>query len=172
MIYDKGIREYVEAVKLLKNKYPNTKFNILGPLYENNATAISKETLTNWINSDEIIYLGQTDWVEEIMKDMDCIVLPSYREGLSKVLIEASSMGLPIVTTDVPGCRDVMIDNVTGFLCEVKNSIDLADKMEKMLLIPFDERIKMGHCARKRAIDLFDEKIIIRLYKEAIYALG
>lgn len=171
LLYDKGIREYVETVKLLKSKYPKTKFNILGPLYENNATAISKETLTDWINSEEIIYLGQTDRVEEVMKEVDCVVLPSYREGMSKVLIEASSTGLPIVTTNVPGCRDVVIDNETGFLCEVKNSVDLADKMEKMLLLPREKRIKMGYKARERAIDVFDEKIIIGHYKEAIYAL-
>lgn len=172
LLYDKGIREYVEAVKLLKNKYPKTKFCILGPLYENNATAISEETLTNWVNDDVIIYLGHTDRVDEVMKEADCVVLPSYREGLSKVLIEASSMGLPIVTTDVPGCRDVVMDNETGFLCEVKNSKDLADKMEKMLLMTTAERKKMGHYARKRAIEVFDEKIIISHYKEAIYALG
>lgn len=171
LLYDKGIREYVDAVKLLKNKYPKTKFSILGPLYKNNATAISKETLTDWTNNGEIIYLGHTDRVEEIMKDVDCVVLPSYREGLSKVLIEASSMGLPIVTTDVPGCRDVVIDDVTGFLCKVKNSIDLANKMEKMLLMSSKERMKMGYYARKRAVEVFDEKIIIGHYKEAIYAL-
>lgn len=171
LLYDKGIREYVDAVKMLKDKYPKTKFSILGPLYENNATAISKKTLTSWINSDTIIYLGHTDRVEEVMKEVDCVVLPSYREGLSKVLIEASSIGLPIVTTDVPGCRDVVIDNETGFLCEVKNSIDLADKMEKMLLLSTEERLKMGNYARERAIEVFDEKIIIGHYKESIYAL-
>jgi glycosyltransferase involved in cell wall biosynthesis len=171
LLYDKGIREYVEAVQLLKKKYPKTKFSILGPLYENNATAISKETLLNWTTRDEIIYLGHTDRVEEVMKEADCVVLPSYREGLSKVLIEASSMGLPIVTTNVPGCRDVVIDKVTGFLCEVKNSKDLADKMEKMLLMSSEEKMRMGYYARERAIEVFDEKIIIKHYKEAIYAL-
>lgn len=171
LLYDKGILEYIDAVKLLKEKYPRVKFNVLGPLYENNATAISKETLATWIENDEIIYLGQSDRVEEVMKNVDCIVLPSYREGLSKVLIEASSMSLPIVTTNVPGCRDVVIDNETGFLCEVKNSIDLADKMEKMLLLPSEMRKEMGIKARKRAVEVFDEKIIIGHYKDAIYSV-
>jgi glycosyltransferase involved in cell wall biosynthesis len=171
LIYDKGIREYIEAVKLLKKKYSNAVFNVLGPLYENNASAISKETLDSWIKNGEIVYLGQTDYVEKVMKIVDCIVLPSYREGLSKVLIEASSMGLPIVTTDVPGCRDVIVNNETGFLCEVKNSKDLADKMEKMLLLPYEKRKEMGIKARKRAIALFDKKIIIDYYKQAIYSI-
>jgi len=168
LIYDKGIREYIEAVKLLKNKFPNAVFNILGPLYENNSTAISKETLDAWIEDEGIIYLGQTDSVENVIGLVDCVVLPSYREGLSKVLIEASSMGLPIVTTNVPGCRDVVIDNETGFLCEVNNSRDLADKMGKVLLMSIEDRKEMGLKARKRAIAIFDEKIIIGHYKEAI----
>lgn len=168
LIYDKGIREYIEAVRLLKDKYPNVIFNILGPLYENNATAISKETLDAWIEDEGIIYLGQTDSVEDVMGLVDCVVLPSYREGLSKVLIEASSMGLPIVTTNVPGCRDVVLDNETGFLCEVKDSKDLADKMEKVLLMSKAKRKEMGWDARKRALEVFDEKIIINHYKQAI----
>ena len=171
LIYDKGIREYIEATKLLKNKFPYTVFNILGPLYENNATAISKETLDNWIKDERIIYLGQTDSVEDVIGLVDCVVLPSYREGLSKVLIEASSMGLPIVTTNVPGCRDVVIDNETGFLCEVNNSKDLADKMAKVLFMSIEERKVMGVKARKRAIAIFDEKIIIGHYKEAIQSI-
>lgn len=169
LLYDKGIREYMDAVRLLKSKYPNVKFNILGPLYQNNATAISQETLEEWIETNEITYLGQTDHVEEFMKEVDCVVLPSYREGLSKVLIEASSMGLPIVTTNVPGCRDVVIDNETGFLCEVKNSLDLAEKMEKMILLSLEKRKEMGRKARERAIAVFDEKIVIEYYKDAIY---
>lgn len=168
LIYDKGIREYIEAVRLLKKHYDYVEFLVLGPLYENNATAISKETLNKWIDNKEITYLGQSDQVEKVLQDMDCVVLPSYREGLSKVLIEASSMGLPIVTTDVPGCRDVVIDNETGFLCEVKNSIDLAKKMEKIILMSAEDRKVMGAKARKRAVAIFDEKIIINHYKKAI----
>jgi glycosyltransferase involved in cell wall biosynthesis len=87
---------------------------------------------------------------------------------LSKVLIEASSMGLPIVTTNVPGCKDVVIDNETGFLCEVKNSEDLANKMEKMLLLSSKERQEMGGKARARAVAVFDEQIIIQHYKNNI----
>lgn len=171
LLYDKGIREYMEAVRTLKKNYPAVKFNVLGPIYKNNATAVSEETLENWKQKGDIIYLGQTDHVEEIMKIADCLVLPSYREGLSKVLIEASSMGIPIVTTNVPGCRDVVIDNETGFLCEVKNSVDLAEKMEKMILLSIHERKEMGKKARARAISVFDEQIIIKQYTDAIYSV-
>lgn len=171
LIYDKGIREYIEASLSLKSKYPLVRFNILGPLYKNNATAITQEKLDEWLENKEINYLGQTDYVEEVMKIAHCVVLPSYREGLSKVLIEASSMGLPIVTTNVPGCKDVVVDQETGFLCEVKNSVDLAKKMEKMLLLSAKEREEMGCKARERAIEVFDEQIIIQHYKKAIFSL-
>lgn len=171
LLYDKGIREYVEAAKMLKSKYPKVTFAILGPLYKNNATAISQETLDDWIAEKYISYLGQTDAVEQVLKNVHCVVLPSYREGLSKVLIEASSMGLPIVTTNVPGCRDVVIDNKTGFLCEAKNSKDLVLNMEKMLLLPTEKREYMGEEARKRALEIFDEKLIIKQYKKVIHAI-
>ena len=172
LLYDKGIREYVDAARILKKKYPEVKFNILGPLYKNNVTGISEEVLESWVKNNDIIYLGQSDNVEDVMKNVHCVVLPSYREGLSKVLIEASSMGLPIVTTDVPGCRDVVIDNETGFLCEVRNSENLAKKMEKVLLLSEDKRKEMGDKGRKRAIAIFDEQIIIQHYKNVINAIS
>ncbi|SDX93167.1 Glycosyltransferase involved in cell wall bisynthesis [Lutibacter oricola] len=168
LLYDKGIREYVTAAKNIKKRYPNAVFNILGPLYAKNATAVTKETLDAWVENSVVNYLGETDNVKEFMQVTNCVVLPSYREGLSKVLIEASSIGVPIITTNVPGCRDVVVDNVTGFLCKVKDSKDLELKMEKMLLASDKERSIMGVNARKRAINTFDINIIINHYKNAI----
>lgn len=168
LLYDKGINEYIEAIRLLKARYSNVTFNVLGPFYEKNDTAISQEKLEEWIEADLITYLGFTDHVEKYMRYADCVVLPSYREGLSKVLIEASSMGLPIVTTNVPGCKDVVIDGETGFLCEVKDSKDLADKMEKLLLLDDKALSEMSAKARRRAVEVYDEKIIIKHYKAAI----
>jgi glycosyltransferase involved in cell wall biosynthesis len=168
LLYDKGIHEYINAIKILKPKYPEAFFDLLGPLYENNATAISENQLHEWVEEGIVNYLGETDDVKTVMGKAFCVVLPSYREGLSKVLIEASSMGIPIVTTDVPGCKDVVVDKETGFLCKVKNATDLALKMEKMLLLSPSAYSTMSSNARKRAIDVFDEKIIIAHYKEAI----
>ena len=171
LINDKGIREYIEASKILKSKYNNVEFNVLGPFYKSNETAISEEELKKWVDIGVINYLGETDFVANEMQKANCIVLPSYREGLSKVLIEASSMEIPIVTTNVPGCRDVVIDNKTGFLAKVRDSLDLSKKMEKMLLLTNKERNLMGKDGRKRAIAIFDERIIINKYKEAIYSI-
>ena len=94
--------------------------------------------------------------------------MPSYREGLSRVLLEAASMAKPIITTDTPGCRDVVDDGVNGFLCKVKDSKDLADKMVKMLKLSEEERIKMGKAGREKIIKEFDEKIVIEKYLKAI----
>ena len=170
LIKDKGLMEYLEAAKILKEKYnEKVTFSILGPFYQANETAFKPEELQKWIDKGIINYLGETDNVAKEIAHTDSVVLPSYREGLSKVLIEASAMEKPIVTTDVPGCKDVVIDNYNGFLCQAKNSNDLADKMEKMFLLPKSQLQQMGKNARKRALETFDEKIIIEIYKEEIY---
>ena len=171
LLYHKGIREYIDAIKILRKEYPLVEFNILGSLYIANSTFVSRDELTSWVDEKLVNYLGETDTVEEVLKTVDCVVLPSYREGLSKVLVEASSMALPIVTTNVSGCKDVVIDNETGFLCKVKSSEDLSQKMEKMLMLTKNERILMGQKARERAIKVFDEKIIINHYKNAIHSV-
>jgi glycosyltransferase involved in cell wall biosynthesis len=163
--------EYVNASRILNGKYSNIEFCLLGPLYERNGSGISKEELSILTKNSFINYLGSSDNVENEMQCADCIVLPSYREGLSKVLIEASSMGLPIVTTDVPGCRDVVIDNTTGFLCKPKSIQDLVDKMEKMYLLSFEDRKKMSINSRRLAENKFDEKIVFKLYSDVIDTL-
>lgn len=169
LIYDKGIREYVDAAKIMRDKFSNIEFNVLGPIYHSNETAIKMSELEDWQRKGIINYLGESDLVKEEMDKANCIVLPSYREGLSKVLIEASSMSLPIITTDVPGCKDVVIDQETGFLCKVKDSLDLAIQMEKIISLSVEELNLMGDKGRKRAIEIFDEKIIIKHYKDVIY---
>lgn len=169
LLKDKGIFEFIEAVRLLKILFPDTQFNILGPLYKSNQTAITLDDINRWNNDEKIItYLGESDDVKSELAKADCLVLPSYREGLSKVLIEASSMSLPIITTDVPGCKDVVLDGVTGFLCSPRDSKDLASKMEKMLNLEIFERLEMGRNARDRALDIFDVKHIIKTYKKVI----
>ena len=171
LLFDKGIREYVEAAKEIKNKFSKVVFNVLGPRYQDNSTSISEKDLKTWIQSNLINYLGNTDEVEIELAKADCVVLPSYREGLSKVLIEASSMALPIVTTNVPGCKDVVVDGITGFLCKPKDAKDLKIKMEKMISLPVHEREEMGKKARKRAIDIFDVKKVVAIYYEAIRSI-
>ncbi|PQJ73804.1 glycosyltransferase family 4 protein [Polaribacter gangjinensis] len=171
LIFDKGILEFIEALKILNLEYKNFEGLILGPIYKLNHTAVSEKVLNEWINDGIVKYLGETENVLPYIQDADCLVLPSYREGLSKVLIEASSVAIPIITTDVPGCRDVVVDGVTGLLCKVKDSKSLAEKMKLLLNMNVEKRLEMGIEARKRAIDVFDQNIIIDKYKRAIYEI-
>jgi glycosyltransferase involved in cell wall biosynthesis len=163
LVKDKGILEYIEAIKKIENK-STVKFKILGSLYRNNPTAISQDELDEWINKGTIEYLGHSDNVKEEIEKADCIVLPSYREGLSKVLLEASSLERPIITTNTPGCRDVVTHGVNGFLCEVRNSNDLKIQIEKMINLPYQDRLEMGKKGRVKIIEEFEEQIVIDKY--------
>ncbi|WP_258058383.1 glycosyltransferase [Campylobacter hyointestinalis] len=133
LIRDKGISELIEASIMLGAKYDNFKIWLLGELGVQNNTAISQDELNGWLKNDFIEYLGTTDNVADIIAKSDCVVLPSYREGTPRSLLEAAAMAKPIITTNTVGCRDVVSDGINGLLCEVANAKDLAGKMEKML---------------------------------------
>lgn len=164
LLFDKGIMEYIKACDELKVKYKNAEFNILGPFYTANSSGISEIFLNTWIEKGTINYLGVSNNVIEELKKTDCLVLPSYREGLSKVLLEASSMEVPIITTNVPGCKDVITDEKNGLLCNARDYKDLKSKMEKMLLLPQSERNSLGKNARINAIKNFDISLVIEKY--------
>jgi glycosyltransferase involved in cell wall biosynthesis len=166
LIKDKGIEEYIEAIRLVhqsKNREKCT-FKILGALYLSNPTAISQKELDSWIEEGLIEYLGHSDNVQEEIEKVDCVVLPSYREGLSRVLLEASSMAKPIITTDVPGCRDVVDSGVNGYLVKVKNSVELAEAMERMVNLPLEELTRMGEEGRKKVVNNFSQEKVIAKY--------
>jgi glycosyltransferase involved in cell wall biosynthesis len=115
-----------------------------------------------------INYLGKTDNVREQLANADCVVLPSYREGSPRSLMEASSMATPIITTDVVGCRQVIDDGVTGLLCQVRDSSDLALKMEEMLNMTENDREYMGKLGREKMLKEFDESIVINEYMNTV----
>ena len=166
LLKDKGLLEYIDAIRLIRAKYGDATahFSILGSFYPGNPTAITKDIMDGWVDEGVVEYLGSCNTVKRIIDDYDCVVLPSYREGLSRVLLEAASMARPIVTTDVPGCREVVEDGRTGFLCKKKDPFDLAAKMEKIFLLSHRERSEMGIRGREKVIDEFDEKLVIDIY--------
>ena len=165
MLWAKGIQEFVEAAKIIKVKYGNIEFHLLGHLDMASPTAISKKQMDTWVTDGYIKYLGSSDDVRVEIAQADCVVLPSfYREGTPRILLESASMEKPIITTDNIGCRDVVDDRINGYLCEVKNSKDLADKMEMMLNLSDIERNDMGKAGRVKMINEFDEKIVIDKY--------
>jgi glycosyltransferase involved in cell wall biosynthesis len=165
IIKDKGIIEYLKAAEILKDKYKeNIEFQLLGAIWEDNPTAISKQEIEKWHKKGIINYLGKTDDVRKYIKYVDCVVLPSYREGTPRTLLEAAAMAKPLVATKVPGCKEVVEHEFNGFLCKVKDYDDLAEKMEKMFLLDKDQIVQMAKNSRKKVEKEFDEKIVINKY--------
>lgn len=171
MLWDKGVGEYVDAANILKEKYPNVVFGLLGYLDSDNPKAITKKQMNEWESYCNIKFYGSTDNVKYFISKSDCIVLPSYREGISMTLMESASLSKPLIATNVPGCKDLIDDGINGFLCEVKNAEDLANKMEKMINLNLEERISMGKAGREKMIKEFDESIVISKYLENIKEL-
>jgi glycosyltransferase involved in cell wall biosynthesis len=165
---DKGIREFVGASENVRACYPQVRCQILGSIDIGNPTAIPKQELEEWIKRGIVEYLGSTEDVRPHIKNSDCVVLPSYREGTSRVLLEACAMGRPVIATNTPGCSGVVVDRKTGLLCKVRDSQDLAEKMVTMINMSKEERVVMGLSGRKYIESKFDEKVVIRHYITAI----
>ncbi len=170
ILWAKGIGEYVEAAKIINAKYKGlAEFQLLGFLDETIPNGISKNLVNTWMETGAIKYLGKTDNVKDYLREVDCIVLPSfYREGVPRTLLEASAMGLPIITTNNVGCKETVVDGVNGYLCKIKDSNDLANQMEKMINLSKKELKDMGQKSREMAETKFDEKIVIDKYLNVI----
>jgi glycosyltransferase involved in cell wall biosynthesis len=168
MIRDKGVVEFVEAASLAKAKNYNVKFKLLGPVGVQNRTAISEKTIKKWNDDDIIEYIGETDHVIKHISEADCIVLPSYREGTSRVLLEAASIGRPIITTNVPGCKEIVDNEINGLICKVRDSQDLFSKIERMISLNHHERVQMGLMGRKKVKNEFDSTIVNEIYLRSL----
>ena len=167
VLHDKGVNEYVEASKILKEKGYNCKVQIAGAL-DSSSMGIPSLQVKEWHNEGVIEYLGEVRNVYGILSDCQCAVLPSYREGTPKSLLEAGAVGRPIIATNVPGCKEVVVDKETGYLCRHKSATDLADKMEKMLLLDEEHLKKMSNNSRRFIEENFDERFVIVKYIKAI----
>jgi glycosyltransferase involved in cell wall biosynthesis len=161
VLWDKGVGEFVEAARQLRLEFSDVRFQLLGFLDVLNRTAISRRQMQIWTEQGIIDYLGETDDVRSYISNADCVVLPSYREGLPRTLLEAASMGRPIIATDVTGCREVVDHNVNGYLCKVRDANDLAEKMKDMIRLSIDERREMGYKGREKVEREFNERVIV-----------
>ena len=168
MLRDKGVREFVDAARKIKLKYTNVRFQLLGPLGVENRTAISNQEIDDWQKEGIIKYMGETDDVIPFIRNASCVVLPSYREGTSRVLLEAAAMGRPIITTNVTGCREIVEHGSNGFLCNPRDYLDLSNKIELMLKTPYQSRKIMGINGRKKIENEFNQDIVCDLYIDAI----
>ena len=168
LLWDKGVGEFVDAARSLRERHPNAKFELLGFLGADNRSAVPKAVVESWVAEGLIDYLGQTDDVRDAIAQADCVVLPSYREGMPRSLIEAAAMGKPVIASDVPGCRDAVIAGETGLLCAARSAEDLARAMDEFLTMCPDDRAEMGRSARKWAEQTFDQHHVIDAYLHAL----
>jgi glycosyltransferase involved in cell wall biosynthesis len=168
MLWDKGVGEFVEAAKMVRERWPNIECCLLGFLDVQNPAAISRSQMNEWVAEGSVLYLGVSDDVRSEIRNADCMVLPSYREGTPRSLLEGAAIGRPIITTDAVGCREVVDDGKNGFLCKVRDAHDLAEKMEQMLLLNEESRYAMSMYGRQKMEREFDEKIVINSYLKAI----
>jgi glycosyltransferase involved in cell wall biosynthesis len=168
MLFDKGVSEYVRAAMALKKEYPDVEFAIVGSMDSKNPSAIGQAQMDAWISEGSISYWGSSSDVRKEIGKADVVVLPSYREGTPRALLEAAAMGKPIVTTNAVGCRDVVVDGQNGYLCLVADVKSLIRAMKRMLELDYQDRIKMGQNGRKMMELFFDERFVIDEYLKAL----
>lgn len=159
MIWDKGIKEFVEAAQMIHEEGVNARFALIGSNDTGNPTCIPFDQLTQWQKEGNVEWWGWQDDVPTVISMSHIVCLPSYREGLPKILIEAASCGRPIVTTDVPGCREVVKDDCNGYLVPEKNAKALKDALLKLINDP-EKRLEMGKASRELAIEKFSNEIV------------
>lgn len=168
LIKDKGIYEYVEAARKLKAKNSNVTFLLGGPIDYGNPSSVDENEVKRWNKEGVVKYIGKTDSIKDFLCRADIVVLPSYREGMSRFLIESASASKPIVTTDVAGCKDIVENGCNGFLCEPNSISSLEEAMQKMIDLDRNEIEKMGKKSNKIAKDKFDKDIINDIYLQEI----
>ncbi|MEK6782571.1 MAG: glycosyltransferase family 4 protein [Bacteroidota bacterium] len=168
LISDKGILEYIEAVKKLRVQGLDARFQILGAKDPEHKRGIKLKVIDSWVKSGIIEYLGTTDDVRGYIGKADCIVLPSYREGTPRTLLEAASSSKPMIATDVPGCHNVVKHNINGLLCQLKDADDLANKMQEMASLDNETLKSFGANGRKRVEQEFSESEVINKYLKTL----
>ena len=168
MLRDKGVEEFAAAAKIVRQYLPAVQFQLLGPVDTKNPNSIPLARIMDWERNGLVQYLKETDDVRPYLGNADCIVLPSYREGVPHSLLEAAAMARPIIATDVAGCRDVVDHQSNGLLCKVRDAADLAEKMLAMLRLSDEQRLRMGAAGRDKVMAQFDENIVIAKYLSTI----
>jgi glycosyltransferase involved in cell wall biosynthesis len=194
LLYDKGVAEFAQAGSLLKHQHDDgldhhainprnqdehdavahvsaVQLQLLGPFYPQNPQAITPEVVAHWQSEGWLKYLGETSDVREHIANCDALVLPSYAEGLPRTVLEAMSMGKPVIATDVVGCRDLVVDGETGILCEARNAEALADAIRTFLVLSPQARKAMGEAGRERVLSYFADARVLAQYDDFLKIL-
>jgi glycosyltransferase involved in cell wall biosynthesis len=160
LLWDKGVAEYVEAARLLRGEGRAVDLLLAGDPDPGNPATVPEATVRRWAGEGVVQWLGHVDDMPALFRSVDAVALPSYREGLPKGLIEAAACGLPLVTTDVPGCREVVTDGVDGLLVPVRDGKALASAIARLHDDP-SLRSRLGAAARRKVLAEFDERIVV-----------
>jgi glycosyltransferase involved in cell wall biosynthesis len=168
LLTDKGVVELVDAIKLLRARGLTFRVRVLGEIGANNPTAVPLEVVERWIADELFTHLPAMEDVRPAIAAADCVILPSYREGLPRSLLEAAAMARPLIATDVPGCRDLIDEGCNGFLCAARSAHSLAAAMQKMLETPLELRSAMAHASRQKVEAGYDARTVASAYVEMV----
>lgn len=165
LLWDKGVGEYVDAARRVRESHPRTRFMLLGFVDEGHVSGVPRAVIEGWVAEGIVEYLGTSDDIRPIVARADCVVLPSYyREGVPRTLLEAAAMARPLLTTDAIGCRDTVEDGVTGYLCRPRDPAGLGECMTAMVEQGYEARLAMGRSGRAKMEREFDERQVIDRY--------
>ena len=167
LLWDKGIGEFVEAARIVRKELPETRFQIVGRLDDGNPTGVDRSLVQEWVREGVIDYLGEVADVRPVLATADIAVLPSYREGTPRSILEAMAMSKPVVTTDAPGCRQTVAPGVNGLLVPIRDAPALARAIRTLVVDP-QLRERMGAEGRRRAEALYDVRRVNRSILEAM----
>ena len=168
LILHKGIREFIDAAKMLRAVLPNARFQLLGNPDAGNPTSVSDTELQSWIADGIVEHLGEHRDVRPYIQQADVVVLPTYREGMSRALLEGAAMGKPLIGSDVAGSRELIDDGVTGLLCRARDAHSLGEAMERMGRMPAEQLAEMGRAARAKIEREFSEEVVVRAYIDVL----
>lgn len=171
LLGDKGVREFVAAARILRAERPDWRFQLLGPIDEGNRSGIKQAELDQWAKDEVVEYLGQADDVRPFISAATAVVLPSYREGLPRSLLEAAAMARPLVATDVPGNRRIVEQGINGFSCKARDPQSLADAMARLGTMDAGARSAMGSASRELVEREFGEERVIEAYLDTMRQL-
>jgi glycosyltransferase involved in cell wall biosynthesis len=173
LLREKGIELFVEAARIMTLKYPNLEYQVLGFIDPENPDSVTHSQVKKWVEEGAITYLGTSDDVSEYLAAASCVVLPTYyHEGIPRVLLEAAATARPSIASNHVGCRDVIEDGKEGFLCQPRSVAHLVEAMERFVHLPLAERKIMAGRGREKVVRLYDEKIVVKKYLNAIHEFG
>jgi glycosyltransferase involved in cell wall biosynthesis len=172
LLRSKGVEVYVDAARILRNKGYQARFELIGFFEKSHPDSITEAELKSWRDEGLIDYHGFAHDVRPFLQKAACFIFPSfYNEGVPRCLMEAASMELPIITSLNRGCKEVVLNNSNGYICNLNDPFDLADKMEKMFNLTQEERDRMGKNGRALVIKKFNVAAVIREYEKSLEIL-